>query len=211
MANARNLSTLAQGASTAGILAGTYGGTGASLSPTTAGNTIFTTDGSTWSSTQKIVQGTSVASTSGTSIAFTGLPAWIKRITIEFQGVSTSGTSNMLVQLGTGATPTYTTSGYLGARATVFNANSTTATTYSAGFLLGDGFAVTYVLHGVMTISLLTGNTWIENHNTARSDVAMSGTGAGSIALGAALTAVRVTTVNGTDTFDAGNINILYE
>jgi hypothetical protein len=33
----------------------------------------------------------------------------------------------------------------------------------------------------------------------------------GSIALAALLTAVRITTVNGTDTFDAGSINILYE
>ena len=194
-----------------GLLPIANGGLAASVSPTTAGNTIFSTDGTNWSSTQKIVQGTVVPSTSGTSIAFTALPAWVKRITIEFQGVSTSGTSNLQVQLGTGATPTYTTSGYLGARATVFNSNSTTATVYSAGFLIGDGFAATYVIHGAMVISNLTSNTWIENHNMSRSDVAMSNTGAGSIALGAALTAVRITTVNGTDTFDAGSVNILYE
>ena len=211
MTISRNISVMAQGASTSGILGGAYGGTGANLTPTTAGNVIFTTDGSTWSSTAKIVLGTSVASTSGTSIAFTGLPAWAKRITVELQGVSTSGTSNMIVQLGTGGTPTYTTSGYLGARSTVFNTNSTTAAVYSAGFLIGDTFAQTYVMHGTMVISLLTGNTWIESHNMARSDVAMSDLGAGSIALGAALTAVRVTTVNGTDTFDAGSINIMYE
>jgi len=74
MANARNLSTMAQGASTAGILSGTYGGTGANLTPTTAGNVIFTADGSVWSSTQKIVQGTSI-STATTS--FTGATSGI--------------------------------------------------------------------------------------------------------------------------------------
>ena len=211
MTISRNISVMAQGASSSGILAGGYGGLGASISPTTAGNVLFTADGSVWSSTQKIVQGTVVPSTSGTSIAFTALPAWVKRITIEFQGVSTSGTSNLQVQLGTGATPTYTTSGYLGARSEIYNANSTYSNTYSAGFLIGNTFAATYVIHGVMVISSLTGNTWVENHNMARSDVAESNIGAGSIALGAALTAVRVTTVNGTDTFDAGNINILYE
>ena len=184
---------------------------GALPTPTTAGNVIFTTDGSTWSSTQKIVLGTSQAATSGTSIAFTNIPAWAKRITVQLQGVSTSGTSNMIVQLGTGGTPTYTTSGYLGSRSTIFNSNSTTATSYSAGFLVGDTFAQTYIMRGTMVISMLTGNTWIESHNMARSDVAMSDLGAGSIALGAALTAIRVTTVNGTDTFDAGNINIIYE
>ena len=194
-----------------GVLPTANGGLGASISPTTAGNVLFTADGSTWSSTQKIVLGTSQAATSGTSIAFTNIPAWAKRITVQLQGVSTSGTSNMIVQLGTGGTPTYTTSGYLGSRSTIFNSNSTTATSYSAGFLVGDTFAQTYIMRGTMVISMLTGNTWIESHNMARSDVAMSDLGAGSIALGAALTAIRVTTVNGTDTFDAGNINIIYE
>jgi hypothetical protein len=33
----------------------------------------------------------------------------------------------------------------------------------------------------------------------------------GGVALGGALDRVRITTVNGTDTFDAGSINILYE
>jgi hypothetical protein len=194
MTISRNMSLLAQGSA-----------------PTTAGNVLFTADGSVWSSTQKIVQGTSVATTSGTSIAFTALPAWVKRVTIEFQGVSTSGSSNMLAQLGTGATPTYTTSGYIGARSTIFNGNSTTASVYSAGFLLGDGFGVAYLLHGTMVITNLTGNTWVESHSMGRSDVAMANVGGGSIALGAALTAVRLTTVNGTDTFDAGSVNILYE
>ena len=34
---------------------------------------------------------------------------------------------------------------------------------------------------------------------------------AGRVTLSGALDRVRVTTVNGTDTFDAGSINILYE
>jgi hypothetical protein len=211
MANARNLSTLAQGASTAGILAGTYGGTGASLSPTTAGNTIFSTDGTNWSSTQKIVQGTAVASTSGTSISFTALPAWVKRITIEFQGVSTSGSSNLLCQLGTGATPTYTTSGYLGSTSSVTTGSTTSAALNSAGYILTIGPAAAYALHGALTLFNFTGNTWVATLAAGRSDAAVSYFGGGSIALGAALTAVRLVATNGTDTFDAGSVNILYE
>ena len=45
-------------------------------------------------------RGTAVASTSGTSVDFTSIPSWVKRITVMFNGVSTSGTSNPLVQLG---------------------------------------------------------------------------------------------------------------
>jgi hypothetical protein len=36
-------------------------------------------------------------------------------------------------------------------------------------------------------------------------------TGAGNLSLSGALDRVRITSFNGTDTFDAGSINILYE
>jgi hypothetical protein len=47
-----------------------------------------------------ITSGTAVASTSGTSIDFTSIPSWVKRITVMLNGVSTSGTSIPLIQLG---------------------------------------------------------------------------------------------------------------
>lgn len=152
-----------------------------------------------------ITSGTAVASTSGTSISFTALPSWIKRITVNFQGVSTSGTSFVLVQLGTGST-TYTTSGYLGA---VNSANSITNQTTGFG-VIGQPSAAN-VLHGSATITNITGNNWVYAGTIYLSNTAVGGGGAGSVSLGAVLTAVRITTVNGTDTFDAGSINILYE
>ena len=154
---------------------------------------------------QRITQGTAVASTSGTSIDFTGLPAWVKRVTINFQGVSTSGLNFVIVQLGTGST-TFTTSGYLGA---VNSANSITNQTTGFG-VIGQPAAAN-VLHGTATVTNLTGNTWCYAGTIYLSNTAVGGGGAGSISLGAALTAIRITTVGGTDTFDAGNINILYE
>jgi len=152
-----------------------------------------------------ITSGTAVASTSGTSIDFTGIPSWVKRITINFQGVSTSGTSFVIVQLGTGST-TYTTTGYLGA---VNSANSITNQTTGFG-VIGQPIAAN-VLHGTATVTNLTSNTWCYAGTIYLSNTAGGGGGAGSISLGATLTAIRITTVNGTDTFDAGSINILYE
>lgn len=154
---------------------------------------------------QRITQGTAVASTSGTSIDFTSLPAWCKRVTINFQGVSTSGTNFVIVQLGTGST-TFTTSGYLGA---VNSANSISNQTTGFGVIGQPAAANT--LHGTATVTNLTGNTWCYAGTIYLSNTALGGGGAGSISLGAALTAIRITTVGGTDTFDAGNINILYE
>ena len=158
-----------------------------------------------------ITQGTAVASTSGTSIDFTSIPSWVKRITVLLQGVSTSGSSNLQVQLGTGATPTYTTSGYLGSCGGGGNGSSIVAANFTAGFGLTAATALTGLMNGGLTISNINGNTWVAFGTTGRSDATNTYMLGGSIALAAALTAVRITTVNGTDTFDAGSINLLYE
>jgi len=157
---------------------------------------------------QRITQGTSVASTSGTSIDFTGLPAWVKKITVMFVGTSLSGSSSILVQLGTGST-SYTATGYVGGGAR-FGASSVASATFTTGFALNNATAAS-LISGNVTITNVTGNTWSASGmcgETSGEFMCMTG---GSIALAAALTAVRITTVNGTDTFDAGTVNIIYE
>ena len=157
-----------------------------------------------------ITAGTNVASTSGTSIDFTGIPSWVKRITVLFNGVSTSGTpgtSNVIIQLGTGATPTYTISGYLGSVTT----QTGTTENFTSGFAVVSTQTAASVWHGNIVIANLTSNTWAESAVLGNSNAANVRTSGGSIPLAAPLTAVRITTVNGTDTFDAGAINILYE
>jgi hypothetical protein len=157
-----------------------------------------------------IVQGTAVASTSGTSIDFTSIPSWVKKITVMFSGVSTSGTSPVQIQLGTGST-TYTTTGYISTGALWGSGGVATILTNTSGLVTaGDGGA-NYVRNGSFVISLLTSNTWVLNGGHGDSSTSRVTVAYGSIALAAALTAVRITTVNGTDTFDAGSINIQYE
>ena len=159
----------------------------------------------------RLVAGTSQASTSGTSIDFPSIPSWVKRITVMFQGVSTSAGSPVLIQLGTGSTPTYTTSGYLGSVLLVDAAGATARTTYTTGFLVVQDSANSHVRHGNLTITNITGNSWTQTGILARSDDTSTHHSAGSIALAAVLTAVRITTVVGANTFDLGSINILYE
>lgn len=208
MTISRNISVLAQGASTAGILAGGYGGLGASISPTAAGNTVFSTDGANWSSTAKIVRGTSV-SASGTSVDFTGLPSWVKRITIMVQGVSTASTGAVIFRIGTGGTPTVT--GYTSVMTYAFGTNSVNTRTNTTGFLL-EGSESFFAYNGNIFITNLTGNTWccsglIGNVVSTPFTAQM----AGSVTLGGVLNIVRMTTTGGTDTFDAGSVNIMYE
>jgi hypothetical protein len=150
---------------------------------------------------------TAVASTSGTSIDFTGLPSWVKRITLMFQGVSTNGTSNWLFQLGSGSA---TTSGYLGTGYRATNAGSWINIAFTTGF--GVPFdTASAVVHGSIVFANITGNNWVANGFLSRSDTTTTGGTGGSISLAGVLDRVRITTVGGTDTFDAGTINILYE
>lgn len=150
-----------------------------------------------------IQSSTAVASTSGTSIDFTGIPSWVKRITVMFDGVSTSGTSNLIFQVGSSS---FTTTGYTGTAKQTNNASGVNPTT---GFSATEAMvaANTYQVYGVITN--ITGNTWVFSGQAAYSTT--TSTGNGVIALGGTLDRVRITTVNGTDTFDAGTINILYE
>jgi hypothetical protein len=158
-----------------------------------------------------VVSGTSVASTSGTSIDFTSIPSWVKRITVMFNGVSTSGSSNILVQLGDSggveATSYISISGYSGATNAAGAINATT------GFVVNVGSAATTTFYGALTLFLQTGTTWIESHTFGITQGATlySVHGGGNKSLSDVLDRVRITTVNGTDTFDAGSINILYE
>jgi len=154
-----------------------------------------------------ITSGTAVASTSGTSIDFTGLPAWVKRVTVMFQGVSTSGTSNPQIQIGSGSV---TTTGYLGSGGIGPTMGASTNTT---GFSLTNSYSGTVVFHGKAEICLMGSNVYVFSFVGGRSDTGSLMWGGGSVTLGGALDRVRITTVGSpaTDTFDLGNINILYE
>ena len=154
-----------------------------------------------------LTSGTAVASTSGTSINFTSIPSWVKRITVMFSGVSTNGASNYLIQIGSGS---ISATGYAGVGSTVAGTVATTQFTTGFGFNVG---AASDTLHGSMQINLLDSSTWkwtsmgiLGNGNT--NQIYMNG---GAKNLTGVLDRLRITTVNGTDTFDAGSINIMYE
>jgi hypothetical protein len=152
-----------------------------------------------------ITRGTAVATTSGTSIDFTSIPSWVKRITVMFSGVSTSGTSNYLMQLGSGS---FTTSGYVSTA--TYGGPSASGTTSTAGFLLTFASSATDSFRGNIIITNISGNIWVYSSLLARSDTYVW-VGGGSLTLAGVLDRIRLTTVNGTDTFDAGSVNILYE
>lgn len=156
---------------------------------------------------QPMTPGTSVATTTGTSVDInTSIPSWVKKITIAMNGVSLSGSSNAIIQVGSGS---YTTTGYTSASAYAGSANQTGVQSATNGFCIYGGSA-TNAFTGTITLVNISGNTWIESHaGMLNTSVAIMG--GGSVALSGALDRIRVATANGSDTLDAGSVNIIYE
>lgn len=178
--------------------------------PTQTGNAgkFLSTNGTVASWSFPITIGTTVATTTGTSFDFTGIPATAKRITITVSGVSTNGASNIIIQLGTDSA--FEVTGYTCAASNLSSGISTTNST--AGFTFIGGVSASTSLHGDMVISLHdpAANKWVERAIIGQT-IANTGMSGGSKALSAPLTRIRLTTTNGTDTFDSGTINILVE
>jgi len=154
---------------------------------------------------ERLKLGTSLATTSGTSKDFTGIPSWAKRITVLLDGVSVSGTSVLLIQAGTGGSPT--TTGYTSGAIQLSGA-STAPSTFTTGFgqQATGAVAASETYSGKCTLELDASNKWVATHtNFTGSKCSIGG---GTIALAGALDNIRLTTVNGTDTFDAGSVNI---
>jgi hypothetical protein len=156
------------------------------------------------------IAGTAVASTSGTSIDFTSIPSWVKRVTVMFNGVSLSGTSDIFIQLGTSGTPE--TTGYT----TNFSRSNSSSIATSSG--ITDGFSATCgvgvaanLLYGQYVFSLLGSNTWTGSGVLYSAGTSYILNSSGAKTLAGTLNMIRLKSLNGTDTFDAGSINILYE
>jgi hypothetical protein len=149
------------------------------------------------------------ATTSGTEKDF-AIPAWAKRIRVLLNGVSLN-TAQPRVRLGTSGGIVNT--GYNGSGSVISSAVATA--TLSAGFdiYLNAGAATADLYHGAFEIGLIDAatNTWSVYGVFSTSNVARTHTTAGTIALAGALTTVRLTSTNGTDTFDAGSVNVLYD
>jgi len=130
-------------------------------------------------------------------------------VTVNLWGVSTSGTSPPLIRIGSGGT--FATTGYFSAASNLQNGGAVSVTSDISGYIIFQNSA-TQILYGVVVLTALgDGVTWLASGNYSSGPIIVAGTTAGTKTLSGTLDRVRITTVGGTDTFDAGSINILYE
>ncbi len=158
----------------------------------------------------KMVYATTVASTSGTSIDFTSIPSWARRVSVFLNQVSKSGTSAVIIRIGTGGSPA--TTGYE-TGAVDFNGSAQGGAASTTGFLLNASISATTTYSGMFNIEKSTSNTnaWVCSGTWNGAATGQIGVTSGNITLGGVLDMVRVTMENGTDTFDAGSITVRWE
>jgi hypothetical protein len=148
-------------------------------------------------------------SASGTAVDFTGIPSWAKRITVMFNGVSTNGITAIRIQIGGSSIES---SGYNGCSLRTASDGSIGMSSFSSGFDFSNASSAPLNYFGNCVLSLISSNIWSITgtlaYPTANSQINSI---AGTKQTSSSLSIVRITTVNGTDTFDAGTINISYE
>ena len=156
-----------------------------------------------------ITSGTAVASTSGTSITFSSIPSWVKRVSIMLVGVSTNGSSNLAVQIGPVAG--VETTGYSG-----YAYTPTSPVGYTTEWAITGTNIASNAHSGTVFLSLAdsTTNTWVMSAVGGGVGINTASMAGGSKAIAGVLSVLKVigsNTGSPVDTFDAGSINILYE
>lgn len=154
----------------------------------------------------QIVSGVSQNSTSGTYIDFTGIPSWVKRVTVMMNGVSKSSTANFLFQLASNGTVENT--GYVG-KAVGYTGSAGATVSSTAGFPMAGDASGAVIVYGSISFLSFGSNLWVAN-GVMSTDTGYCTSISGTKTLSATLDRVRITTT-GSDTFDLGSINILYE
>ena len=160
----------------------------------------------------RFVRATEQATTSGTEIDFTSIPSWVRRITVTLVLVSTSGISMPIIQLGDSGG--IETTGYvsIGAAVSVGTPNATNGGSSTAGIRLGQAaHTANSEISGNIEIVNPYGNYWIATGllmTLADDSATMTIT---RKELSATLDRLRLTTTGGTNTFDGGTVNIIYE
>lgn len=180
------------------VVVGPAGGKVDAMSIDAAGNVTFLGKGG-------LQIGTLQATTSGTSKLFS-IPSWVKRITVNFNGVSFATTGLPLIQIGPAA----------GLETTLYKSEchyiGGTHQAATDGFICGvNGGGAGNTYHGSYVLATLGSNIWVGSSNLAVLDgntgVVAAG---GSKTLADTITQLAIKAHDG-GAFDAGSVNILLE
>lgn len=176
----------------------------ASANLTTSGTTSLqnlTVSGTT-TGVSTITTSSDVSPSGGAAADFTGLPSGIKRLFVNFYGVSGSG-SDVAALIRLGKSDGFVSSGY--GSTTHWGGGGTSDSTGLAIY----GTETTNSINGTVVINHMGGNIFVSSHSI-RYNNSNGAFGGGYVSLGGTLDRLTVRLVSGGN-FDSGTINVMYE
>lgn len=176
---------------------------------------VLSTNGSgalSWQTATNLTRGTTITASTGSptsiDIDLSSLPTGIRRITLILDGLSTNGTSRVVVRVGTGGV--VETSNYHGTVAQA-GISSIAGENMDTSFEFDIAANASAIRCTTMVLCNTDGDRWVMSAISGRQDSVNSSYAGGRINLGGTLDIIRITTFGGTNTFDTGLINIFYE
>lgn len=158
---------------------------------------------------QPFTLGASQATTSGVSKDF-AVPSWVRRVRFALHNVSLSGSALIRFRIGASGVPEV--SGYNSVGSTIGTGAATVS--QNNGFDIynnGPGSSIFYF--GSIDFSLVDSatNTWVASGAFSAPANNATFVVAGSISLPGVLTTLQIRSSNGSDTFDSGIVNVMYD
>lgn len=156
-----------------------------------------------------LIRETARTATPNTEIVFTGIPSWVKRLTVVFSTLSLTGSGNILLQLGTNVGIEST--GYNSTSNFLAGGSSSGSTSSTTGIVLLASNTINLIT-GSVVFNNISGNLWVATGmwNYAN-QITITGWTAGEKTLSGVLSQLRINSSNAGDAFDSGSVNITYE
>jgi hypothetical protein len=147
-------------------------------------------------------------SATGTTVTFTGIPSWVKKVTIVGANLSSAGSADFVVRIGPSSG--VVTTGYTSVSGTITGTNTTNTNDNTTSFYFASINAGSDISNGVAVLHNISGNTWIYS-SVCCSNAVRARMSDGSITLSGTLSVISIIPTDGVTAFDAGTFNLFYE
>jgi hypothetical protein len=157
-----------------------------------------------------------ITPTAVSSVNFTSIPPWVKRITVMLNNVSLSGTDAITIRIGDSGG--LETTGYNGNFFSIYDSGTINVNDLTDNFQLtpsggGTSSGTNYFGQAILSLLDASTNTWVITSIVSANSTSVTAR-QGHLSGGKTLTATldRLTVItSGGNTFDNGTISILYE
>jgi hypothetical protein len=153
-----------------------------------------------------LISGTAQAA-SGPTVSFTGIPSWAKRITVLLSAITTVASGTPAIRAGAGS---YEATGYESINSNIQTSTAASSASVNTSWDLVTAGNSTYTYTGNIVITKVTGTTYTIC-SQLRFNTTLSTFTTGYKTFSGNISQLQLCMSTGTDTFNGGTINVMYE